>query len=211
MITARQIIDSILIRLGLGQNIVADPFISSNLELKEIIELLNDKLITLSTEIEFTELKKQATFETKKPNRYKIGIIAPDLNLFSSKTFIDTTAPAALHLITDEEYSKKELFDKSFADPVFMIVGDEIWLSPNYPNGNKIKFFYYSKYTVKSANNEEKESFTAGSDTSLLPDQLLIWSVVCAWLKQKGLETYVAAEAEFNHQLNRYPITKPSR
>ena len=35
--TAKQIIDSILIRVGLGENTVPDPFSSPDLEIKEII------------------------------------------------------------------------------------------------------------------------------------------------------------------------------
>lgn len=208
--TAKQIIDSILIRVGLGENTVPDPFSSPDLEIKEIINLLNDKIQSLTSEVEFTELKKIATFEVVEDETfYPFSKIAPDLKMFSPKTF-NMTDKIPLTLLTDEEWLKMEMSETKTNGEYFMVLGGGISLYPGFVPNTKIKFFYYSKYAVMDKDDNKKESFTSVSDVSLLPAQILIWAVSAAWLKSKGFATALSAEAEFTKLINRYlSMNKP--
>ena len=208
--TAKQIIDSILIRVGLGENTVPDPFSSPDLEIKEIINLLNDKIQSLTSEVEFTELKKIATFEVVEgKNVYPFSIIAPSLKMFSPKTFVNMTNKNPLTLLTDEEWLNMEMSETKTNGEYFMVFSSAIHLYPDFAPKTKIKFFYYSKYAVMDKDGNKKESFTSVSDVSLLPAQILIWAVSAAWLKSKGFATAESA-AEFTKLINRYlSMNKP--
>jgi hypothetical protein len=60
--TAKDIIDAILKKCGLVQNVVTDPFSTGNKEITEVIDLLNDKLTSLSIDGDFTQLKRECQF-----------------------------------------------------------------------------------------------------------------------------------------------------
>ena len=308
---ALNIINSILVRCNLSQNTVANPFEASREEIKEIVQLLNDKVQTLTTEIEFTQLKKECHFKVYSSwveRKYSIGDnvvnngiryqcvsggesvippegegifigenlnvlnwqagtsyntndyvvsdyklyqvledgvsgeippegegnfndgslnyvyirdvlfwenkgsaeqyplqeIAPDLQSFSVNTFVDNYRRCSLIAITDEVWAKKKASQITTWSQFYMIMQDSVWLYPQYDEGSDISFFYYSKYAIKDKEGKFKDKFTDNEDTSLLPEQLLIWGVVSQWLQQKGLESAVNAQRQYEAQLDRY-------
>jgi hypothetical protein len=67
-----------------------------------------------------------------------------------------------------------------------------------------ISFFYYSKYAVEDIAGVRKEFFTASTDVSVLPEQLLVWGTVYEWLAQKGMQSANNALVKYEKLLQKY-------
>jgi len=195
------ILNQIMRRTGTYRS-VANPFSTSDELVNELVTILNHSLLELVSEISFTELWKEASFNTNVNDTiYPFIDIADDIQTISVNTVMDFGRRLPMIPVTDEVFMKAKMYGTTSIG-YYKIANKAFEFLPTQP-ATTIKFGYYSNKPVIDINGNYKEKFEYPTDSSIINGKLLILDVAKTWLKDKGLETHVELESEYNNLIDK--------
>lgn len=87
---------------------------------------------------------------------------------------------------------------------IFCIRDKSIYIFPGLADGTKISFLYYTNLPVIASDGTRKAKFTASSDTTLIPEQILMLGTTYRYLKDKDVGNWSEVEQEFYRTLKDY-------
>lgn len=87
---------------------------------------------------------------------------------------------------------------------IFTIRDKSIYLFPGLADGTKINFLYYTNLPVIANDGTPKAKFDNKSDTTIIPEQILILGTAYRYLKDKDVGNWNEIEQEFYNTLKDY-------
>lgn len=87
---------------------------------------------------------------------------------------------------------------------IFNIRDKSIYIFPGLADGTPIQFLYYTNKPVIAQDGTKKAKFDNSSDTSLIPDQILMMGTTYRYLKDKDVGNWAEVEKEFWEALKQH-------
>jgi hypothetical protein len=87
---------------------------------------------------------------------------------------------------------------------IFCIRDKSIYIFPGLADGTKVSFLYYTNLPIIASDGTHKAKFTASSDTSLIPEQILMLGTTYRYLKDKDVGNWGEVEQEYYSTLKDY-------
>lgn len=87
---------------------------------------------------------------------------------------------------------------------IFCIRDKSVYLFPGLADGTKISFLYYTNLPVIASDGTHKAKFTASSDTTVIPEQILMLGTTYRYLKDKDVGNWGEVEQEYYNTLKDY-------
>lgn len=87
---------------------------------------------------------------------------------------------------------------------IFNIRDKSIYIFPGLADGTPIQFLYYTDLPVLDVNGVRKATFTSSTDTTVIPEQILILGTIYRYLKDKDIGNWTGVEQEYHNALRDY-------
>lgn len=87
---------------------------------------------------------------------------------------------------------------------IFNIRDKSIYIFPGLADGTNIQFLYYTCLPVIGSDGTRKHKFTSSTDTTVIPEQILMLGTIYRYLKDKDIGNWAEVEQEFYATLKDY-------
>lgn len=87
---------------------------------------------------------------------------------------------------------------------IFTIRDKSIYIFPGLADGTPINFLYYTNLPVIASDGTHKAKFDNSTDTSLIPEQILMLGTIYRYLKDKDVGNWSEVEQEYYNTLKDY-------
>lgn len=87
---------------------------------------------------------------------------------------------------------------------IFCIRDKSIYLFPGLADGTKIRFLYYTNLPVIASDGTRKAKFDTYTDTTIIPEQILMLGTMYRYLKDKDIGNWTEVEQEYYATLKDY-------
>lgn len=87
---------------------------------------------------------------------------------------------------------------------IFCIRDKSIYIFPGLADETPIQFLYYTELPVIANDGTRKHKFTASTDTTVIPEQILVLGTIYRYLKDKDIGNWSEVEQEFYATLKDY-------
>lgn len=193
--------------LRLGLNVPTMLFSSTDREMLEMQEVVNESARVIAEAYPWQILQKIATFTG---TGSQVDFILPsdyDRMLPTSSLWSSRWAWNAEHVASPDDWLSLEVGPSGYVTGRWIIFGGQLHLKPAMPSGQTTKFFYVSKQIVTGASGNPdldapKASFTLDSDLFNLDERLLKLAVIWRWKAGKGLP-YAEDMENYEEQLDK--------
>lgn len=189
MKTALQIVQSACLRMGLNKPTAALG--STDAQVQQLVELLQEEGRELAGRYEWQALTKEASFTTvATETQGALETIAPRCRYIVNETIWDRTLRRPVF-----GPLSKQAWQQLKAQPMqgpwwqYRIRGGNIIFIPVPTAGDSCYFEYISRnWCVTADGSTEQEDFGADDDVPLLEDNLLLHGLVWRWKAARGFE-----------------------
>lgn len=167
---------------------------SSDLQIVQILNLLNDEGMELSGEIEWESLTNEATFTTVATESQGtvesiIGAANDYRYIINDTIFNRSRREPIFGPKAARDWQAQKSLNLTGPWPQYRIRGGEILFDPVPTAGESCYFEYVTNNWVTSSDGMSKRSEIADDeDIFLLPDDVLLLGVKWRWLEAKGLD-----------------------
>jgi hypothetical protein len=186
--TALTIIQKACGRLSL--NIPAAIFSSTNDQVINLRNLLNEEVIDLARYHAWTRLITEKTFDAVADD-VQTSSVPADFDWYIRDTMFNrTTSRRVVGPLTPQEWqatlanqAASAIYDS------FRFRGGDILITPDPTAGDDIYYEYVTKYRVEDSDgNQDQEVFAADSDVAVLDEELHVQGLKWRWKQSKGLD-----------------------
>lgn len=156
----------------------------------ELLAFAKQEGIELMKAVPWEELTTEATFTTT-ATAAQSGSIPSDWDRFlNDSMFNRTQQKPMLGPITGQQWQERQAYATASAINYWWRVrGGEILITPTPAAGETIAFEYISnKWVLDTDGTTAKSAFSADTDTTRIPEELVTLGVIWRFLKAKGLE-----------------------
>lgn len=162
---------------------------STDVQVLQLLALANEEGDELARSHSWQALKRQQTFTTV-AQAAQTDAVPDDMDSFIPNSFFNrTTQRELIGPITPQQWQAIEAQPQ--LNRVFLAyrMRDNAFLvTPTPTAGDEVAFEYMTRNWALSAADEEKEEFTADTDTTVLPERLFRLGIRWRFRKTKGLD-----------------------
>ena len=87
---------------------------------------------------------------------------------------------------------------------IFNIRDKSIYIFPGLADGTPVQFLYYTETPIIASDGTRKRKFNNSTDTTIIPEEILMLGTVYRYLKDKDVGNWAEVEQEFNNTLRDY-------
>lgn len=138
-------------------------------------------------------------------NQYPFADLADDCAGIDTGTMVNMNQRVPMQAINMHQWMTLKASSVAVGTTgIFCIRDKSIYIFPGLADGTKISFLYYTNLPIIASDGTHKAKFTASTDTSLIPEQILILGTTYRYLKDKDVGNWNEVEQEYYSTLKDY-------
>lgn len=143
----------------------------------------------LSKRAEWTALRKEHTFLTVAADSQGTPSLPTDFEMYVDGTMYNRTSRRRVYgPITPAEWQEHKASLVTHVNPVFIVRGAQILMSPLQGVGDTVAYEYISTRWARDAADTEKLTFSLDTDTSVFVEEILTAGLIWRYRAQMGFE-----------------------
>lgn len=138
-------------------------------------------------------------------NQYPFDTLAPDCSGIDTGTMVNMNQRVPMQAINMHQWMVMKASSVAVGTTgIFNIRDRSIYIFPGLADGTPIEFLYYTMEPIVAADGTRKSKFDNPTDTSLIPDQILMMGTTYRYLKDKDIGNWAEIEKEFYETLTQH-------
>lgn len=138
-------------------------------------------------------------------NQYPLAVLADDCAGIDTGTMVNMNQRVPMQAVNMHQWMVLKASSVAVGTTgIFNIRDKSIYIFPGLADGTPIEFLYYTMKPVIAADGTRKAKFDNPTDTSLIPDQILMMGTTYRYLKDKDVGNWAEVEKEFNETLRQH-------
>ena len=135
-------------------------------------------------------------------NQYPWDYIANDIKTIDTKTMMNYTRKTEMTALNTHQWMRLECSSVQVGTTgLYHIRDNSIYIFPGLADGTEIRFLYFTSLPIIAADGSRKSEFTTYTDTSIIPEQILIMGTAYRYLRDKDIGNWNGLEAEYNNEV----------
>lgn len=138
-------------------------------------------------------------------NQYPLADLAEDCAGVDTGTMVNMNQRVPMQAVNMHQWMVLKASSVAVGTTgIFNIRDKSIYIFPGLADGTPVEFLYYTMKPIISADGTRKAKFDNPTDTSLIPDQILMMGTTYRYLKDKDIGNWGEVEKEFNETLRQH-------
>lgn len=138
-------------------------------------------------------------------NQYPFKELAPDCHSIDTGTMVNMNQRLPMQAINMHQWMVMKASSVAVGTTgIFNIRDKSVYIFPGLADGTNIQFLYYTNLPVLGADGTRKDKFTSSTDTTVIPEQILMLGTIYRYLKDKDIGNWAEVEQEFYATLKDY-------
>lgn len=138
-------------------------------------------------------------------NQYPFAYLASDCAGIDTGTMVNMNQRVPMQAVNMHQWQVLKASSVAVGTTgIFTIRDKSIYIFPGLAPQTKINFLYYTELPIVASDGTRKAKFTNSSDTSLIPEQILMLGTIYRYLKDKDIGNWSEVEQEFYNTLKDY-------
>lgn len=138
-------------------------------------------------------------------NQYPFADLAPDCAGIDTATMVNLNQRVPMQAINMHQWQVLKANSVSVGTTgIFCIRDKSIYIFPGLADGTPISFLYYTNLPVLTSDGTWKAKFSVNSDTTVIPEQILILGTTYRYLKDKDIGNWTEVEQEYYNTFKDY-------
>jgi hypothetical protein len=138
-------------------------------------------------------------------NQYPLADLADDCAGIDTGTMVNMNQRVPMQAVNMHQWMVLKASSVAVGTTgIFNIRDKSIYIFPGLADGTPIEFLYYTMKPVIAADGTRKAKFDNPTDTSLIPDQILMMGTTYRYLKDKDVGNWTEVEKEFNETVKQH-------
>lgn len=138
-------------------------------------------------------------------NQYPFKELADDCSNIDTATVMNMTQRLPMEALNMHQWMTMKASGVNVGTTGLFNVRDKsIYIFPGLADGTEIQFLYYTDLPVVGADGTRKHKFTSSTDTTVIPEQILMLGTTYRYLKDKDIGNWSEVEKEFYETMHDY-------
>ena len=138
-------------------------------------------------------------------NQYPFVELAADCSNIDTATVMNMTQRVPMEALNMHQWMVMKASGVNVGTTGLFNVRDKsIYVFPGLADGTEIQFLYYTDLPVVGADGTRKHKFTSSTDTTVIPEPILILGTTYRYLKDKDIGNWAEVEKEFYETMHDY-------
>ena len=138
-------------------------------------------------------------------NQYPFAELASDCAGIDTGTMVNMNQRVPMQAVNMHQWQVLKASSVAVGTTgIFTIREKSIYIFPGLADGTKINFLYYTNLPIVGSDGTRKAKFDNATDTSLIPDQILMLGTAYRYLKDKDVGNWSEVEEEYYNTLKDY-------
>ncbi len=138
-------------------------------------------------------------------NQYPFTDLAADCAGIDTGTMVNMNQRVPMQAVNMHQWMVMKANSVSVGTTgIFNIRDKSIYIFQGLADGTQIQFLYYTDLPVIGADGVRKAVFNSVSDTTVIPEQILMLGTAYRYLKDKDVGNWTEIETEYKNSLNDY-------
>lgn len=138
-------------------------------------------------------------------NQYPFADLADDCAGIDTGTMVNLNQRVPMQAINMHQWQVMKASSVAVGTTgIFCIREKSIYIFPGLADGTPINFLYYTNLPVIASDGVRKAKFTVSTDTTIIPEQILMLGTIYRYLKDKDIGNWSEVEQEFYNTLKDY-------
>ncbi len=138
-------------------------------------------------------------------NQYPFAYLASDCAGIDTGTLVNLDQRVPMEAINMHQWQVLKASSIQVGTTgIFCVRDKSIYIFPGLADGTRINFLYYTQLPVVASDGTRKEKFTNSTDTTIIPEQILILGTIYRYLKDKDIGNWAEVEQEYYNTLKDY-------
>lgn len=138
-------------------------------------------------------------------NQYPFADLADDCAGIDTGTMVNMNQRVPMQALNMHQWQVLKANSVSVGTTgLFTIRDKSIYIFAGLADGTPISFLYYTNLPVVQSDGARKAKFTASTDTTIIPEQILILGTIYRYLKDKDIGNWSEVEQEFYNTIKDY-------
>lgn len=138
-------------------------------------------------------------------NQYPLADLADDCAGIDTGTMVNMNQRVPMQAVNMHQWMVLKASSVAVGTTgIFNIRDKSIYIFPGLADGTPIEFLYYTMKPIVAADGTRKSKFDNPTDTSLIPDQILMLGTTYRYLKDKDVGNWAEVEKEFNETVRQH-------
>ena len=138
-------------------------------------------------------------------NQYPFKELAPDCAGIDTATMVNMNQRLPMQAVNMHQWMVLKASSVAVGTTgIFTIREKSIYIFPGLADGTDIQFLYYTELPVVASNGDRKSKFDNSTDTTIIPEEILMLGTIYRYLKDKDIGNWGEVEQEFYSTLRDY-------
>lgn len=138
-------------------------------------------------------------------NQYPFEYLASDCAGIDTGTMVNMNQRVPMQAVNMHQWMTLKASSVAVGTTgIFNIRDKSVYIFPGLADNTPIQFLYFTNKPVVAADGTRKAKFNNNTDTSLIPDQILMMGTAYRWLKDKDVGNWAELEKEFYEALKQH-------
>ena len=138
-------------------------------------------------------------------NQYPFEYLASDCAGIDTGTMVNMNQRVPMQAVNMHQWMTLKASSVAVGTTgIFNIRDKSVYIFPGLADNTPIQFLYFTNKPVVAADGTRKAKFNNNTDTSLIPDQVLMMGTAYRWLKDKDVGNWAEIEKEFYEALKQH-------
>lgn len=138
-------------------------------------------------------------------NQYPFSYLADDCAGIDTGTMVNLDRRVPMQAINMHQWMVMKASAVNVGTTgIFNIRDKSIYIFPGLADETPISFLYYTNLPIVASDGTRKDKFTNSTDTTVIPEEILMLGTAYRWLKDKDIGNWGEIETEFNSTLRDY-------
>lgn len=138
-------------------------------------------------------------------NQYPFETLASDCAGIDTGTMVNMNQRVPMQAVNMHQWQVMKASSVAVGTTgIFTIRDKSIYIFPGLADGTPINFLYYTNLPVIASDGTHKAKFTNSTDTTIIPEQILMLGTAYRYLKDKDVGNWSEVEQEYYNTLKDY-------